>query len=281
MHIPERFFQVVAVHIVKNILDIEGWQVPLILGIHGPSGEGKTFMCENALQQLGVKSLLISGGQLESENAGEPAALLRRTYLEAGKMIAQGSALMTSVLINDFDTGVGNWGKIVQFTINTQQLFAELMHLSDYPETVEGKTTLRIPIIITGNNFGSLHAPLTRAGRMWSLEWKPAPQERVAIVKEIFPLLGPQQIHELVLKHFRDQPIAFFSHLKSSLVDEQVWQLIQIHQPQGVIRYIRTHQDVRLLTLRILSDFDAIVAAGERLNNNARFADHLAAHAEE
>jgi hypothetical protein len=281
MHIPERFFQTVAVHIVKNIIDIEGWQVPLILGIHGPSGEGKTFMCENVLQQLGVKSLLISGGQLESENAGAPAALLRKTYVDAGRMIREGSALMASVLVNDFDTGVGNWGKIVQFTINTQQLFAEFMHLADYPEIVAGEKTFRIPIIITGNNFESLHAPLTRAGRMWSFEWIPNPQDRVNIVKEIFPLLSQQQIQDLVLTHFRDKPIAFFSHLKSSLLDLQIWQLIQEHEPQDVIRYVRAHQNVRIETLHILNDFKAIITAGEKLDSEGILADHLAPYRKE
>ncbi len=93
---------------------------------------------------------------------------------------------MAALVINDFDTGVGDWGKMVQYTVNRQQLFAELMHIADFPESVENQSATRIPIIITGNNFLCLHGPLVRLGRMWSFEWKPTIIEKTQIVRYYF-----------------------------------------------------------------------------------------------
>lgn len=275
MHIPERFLRAVSTHVVKNIIDIDNWQAPLILGIHGPVGEGKTAMCETVLQMLGIKSFLISGGQLESEDAGKPAELVRETYIEASNTILTGKALMSVVLINDFDTGLGDWGKIVQFTVNTQQIFAELMHLTDYPEIVDGKQTLRVPIIITGNNFSSLHRPLTRTGRMSLFEWIPTSEERVKMVQKLFPLLTPAQISELVLHRFKDRPISFFSHLKSSLFDDQLWSLVDKQKPENIIRYIRKNNGIEAINYEVLRDFNYILTIGEQLNKKTYLTNHI------
>jgi SpoVK/Ycf46/Vps4 family AAA+-type ATPase len=114
IYIPERFWRAVVLHIAKNHMVSGRIHSPLILGIHGPSGEGKTFQCEHILQEIGVKSFLISGGQLESHEAGEPARLVRTTYLRAGQSVAKRECDMAVVLINDIDTGLGSWGEMVQ-----------------------------------------------------------------------------------------------------------------------------------------------------------------------
>ena len=68
--ISTRFQQVVSLHVLKNLLKRVEAQVPLLLGIHGPSGEGKTFQCEYILKNMGVKRFLVSGGQLDNPVAG-------------------------------------------------------------------------------------------------------------------------------------------------------------------------------------------------------------------
>jgi hypothetical protein len=45
-YISPRFLDKIAIHLTKNFLELPGVQVPLILGIHGRKGEGKTFQCE-------------------------------------------------------------------------------------------------------------------------------------------------------------------------------------------------------------------------------------------
>jgi SpoVK/Ycf46/Vps4 family AAA+-type ATPase len=244
-----------------------------VLGIHGPVGEGKTAMCEAVLQKLGVTPFLISGGELESEDAGKPAKLLRETYMEAGKAITENESLMSTVLINDFDTSLGDWGKIVQFTVNTQQIFAELMHLTDYSETVARQETLRIPIILTGNNFQSLHLPLTRTGRMSLFEWIPTSEEKKEIVQKIFPLLSSSQIDEIVSEKFKGKSISFFTHLKSSLFDDQLWKTIEKYGTKNVIHHIRSNRTFEIDST-ILKNFNHIVAIGELLEKEMHLADH-------
>lgn len=275
INIPERFSRIITIHILRNLLDIDGYRAPLILGIHGLPGEGKTYMCEQALQQIGVQSYLISGGELESDEAGRPAALLRDTYKKAGSDMRKGKTLASALLINDFDTGVGNWGKIVQFTINTQQLFAELMHLTDYPEIVAGEQTNRVPIIITGNNFESLHLPLLRTGRMWLFEWSPNLSEKADIVEKIYPFLNRKEIERLV-QHFKNQPISFFSHAKNTMIDSQIWAYATQSSLTNVIRNIRTSNiNLRILTSnQTLKD---VIEICEQILADSTLANHLSA----
>ncbi|MBF8265388.1 MAG: hypothetical protein HW384_1252, partial [Dehalococcoidia bacterium] len=42
LYIPQRFQDTVAAHLVMNVICVPNLQTPLILGIHGPAGEGKT-----------------------------------------------------------------------------------------------------------------------------------------------------------------------------------------------------------------------------------------------
>ena len=118
-------------HIAKNFLDLPKIKVPLILGIWGGKGQGKTFQCNLAYKKLGaclaalvtrhsaaceclsvhlltrhacspaghhallprsdqlhhmplshphpgITPIVMSAGELESGNAGEPAKLIRQ-----------------------------------------------------------------------------------------------------------------------------------------------------------------------------------------------------------
>src|SRR5918997_6944994 len=94
-YISPRFLDKLAVHITKNYLDLPGIRVPLILGIHGRKGEGKSFQCELVFERMGVEAVHMSAGELESPDAGEPARLIPLRYQEAaefvkvrGKMVA-------------------------------------------------------------------------------------------------------------------------------------------------------------------------------------------------
>jgi SpoVK/Ycf46/Vps4 family AAA+-type ATPase len=223
-YISSRFERVIKLHVIKNL--VTGFPVPLILGIHGPSGCGKTYQCEYLLRELGAKSFLISGGQLESGTAGEPAKLIRESYIAASESIQKGDSKVAVILINDVDTGLGNWGGNVQTTINTQTVYGELMHLVDYPTSVEGRLTMRIPIILTGNDFTKLYEPLVRAGRMTAFEWNPNLEEKIEIISGIFPDLEKKQCSQLA-QEFQNQSVAFFSHLNSILKDDILWRSIQ------------------------------------------------------
>lgn len=59
-------------------MDLPKIKVPLILGIWGGKGQGKTFQCNLAYKKLGISPIVMSAGELESGNAGEPAKLIRQ-----------------------------------------------------------------------------------------------------------------------------------------------------------------------------------------------------------
>ncbi|MEO0886190.1 MAG: AAA family ATPase, partial [Cyanobacteria bacterium J06648_10] len=86
-YISPQFLNKLAVHITKNYLDLPQVKLPLILGIHGRKGEGKTFQCELVFERMGVEVVYISGGELESPDAGDPARLVRMRYREAAELV--------------------------------------------------------------------------------------------------------------------------------------------------------------------------------------------------
>lgn len=236
--ISKRFQQAVSLHMLKNLLRGVEAQVPLLLGIHGPSGEGKTYQCEHILKDMGVKRFLVSGGQLDNPIAGQPSAFIRQTYIRASESIRSGEATLAVVLVNDVDTGLGTWGKSEKHTINQINVFGELMHLVDYPELVAGNETNRIPIIITGNDFTKLYNPLVRAGRMSAFEWIPSPEEKAEIIQAIYPELTRDECYKLVVElneqlmgelpeQIKFLPVAFFSHLRANLLDEDLWDEVE------------------------------------------------------
>jgi len=52
------------------------------VGIWGGKGQGKTFQCNLAFKKLDIGPIVMSAGELESGNAGEPAKLVRQRYRE-------------------------------------------------------------------------------------------------------------------------------------------------------------------------------------------------------
>jgi len=68
------------------------------LGIHGRKGEGKTFQTELVFRRMGFEPVMISGGELESPDAGDPARLIRLRYREAAEQIRVRGEMCASLL---------------------------------------------------------------------------------------------------------------------------------------------------------------------------------------
>ncbi|WP_414589096.1 ribulose bisphosphate carboxylase small subunit [Scytonema sp. PCC 10023] len=227
-YISPRFLDKLAVHITKNYLDLPGVRVPLILGIHGRKGEGKSFQCELVFERMGIEVTHISGGELESPDAGDPARLIRLRYRETAELIRV-RGRMCVIMINDLDAGAGRFDEGTQYTVNTQLVNATLMNIADNPTDVQlpgsyDATPLhRVPIIVTGNDFSTLYAPLIRDGRMEKFYWEPDRDDKVGIVGGIFEPdgLSRREIEQLV-DTFSHQSIDFFSALRSQIYDEQI-----------------------------------------------------------
>ena len=236
-YISPRFEDKLAVHITKNYLDLPNVRVPLILGIHGRKGEGKSFQCELVFKKMGVEVTHISGGELESPDAGDPARLIRLRYRETAELIKV-RGKMCVLMINDLDAGAGRFDEGTQYTVNTQLVNATLMNIADNPTDVQlpgsydSNPLHRVPIIVTGNDFSTLYAPLIRDGRMEKFYWEPDRDDKVGIVGGIFSEdgLSKQDIEKLV-DTFPLAAVDFYSALRSRIYDEQIRHFIH---DQGV-----------------------------------------------
>ena len=84
-----------------------------------------------------------------------------------------------------------------------------LMNICDSPNQVsvyqgwrEGDWIRRVPIIVTGNDFSKVFAPLVREGRMAKFYWKPEREELVAILHQMYKV--GTQLHTAFLNR---QPV--------------------------------------------------------------------------
>ncbi|HEY9626905.1 MAG TPA: ribulose bisphosphate carboxylase small subunit [Coleofasciculaceae cyanobacterium] len=231
-YISPRFLNKLAIHITKNYLDLPNVKVPLLLGVHGRKGEGKTFQCQLAFDRMGVEVVHMSAGELESPDAGDPARLVRLRYREAADLVKV-RGRMAVLMINDIDAGAGRVDQYTQYTINTQLVNGTLMNIADNPTNVQlpgsydSSPIQRIPIIVTGNDLSTLYAPLIRDGRMDKFFWEPNREDRIGIVSGIFQLdeVAHADVEKLV-DTFPNQSIDFYGALRSRLYDEQVQRLV-------------------------------------------------------
>lgn len=226
-YISPAFLDKITIHIAKNFMDLPKIKVPLILGIWGGKGQGKTFQCNLSFKKLGIAPVVMSAGELESGNAGEPAKLIRQRYREASDVIKKGK--MCALFINDLDAGAGRMGETTQYTVNNQMCNATLMNIADNPTNVQlpGVYTQeeidRVPIICTGNDFSTLYAPLIRDGRMEKFYWNPTREDRIGVCMGIFQEdnINRGQVEELV-DTFPGQSIDFFGALRARVYDDMV-----------------------------------------------------------
>jgi SpoVK/Ycf46/Vps4 family AAA+-type ATPase len=226
-YISVAFLDKIAIHVAKNYLDLPKIKVPLILGIWGGKGQGKTFQCGLAFKKLGIAPIVMSAGELESGNAGEPAKLIRQRYREASDIIKKGK--MCALFINDLDAGAGRMGGGTQYTVNNQMVNATLMNIADNPTNVQlpgvykNEDIPRVPVICTGNDFSTLYAPLIRDGRMEKYYWNPTREDRVGVCMGIFQYdnVDRADVEELV-DSFPGQSIDFFGALRARVYDDKV-----------------------------------------------------------
>ncbi len=157
VRVPERFAQTVVAHLIKNVAPTVPMGTDLILGIHGPPGFGKTYQTNALMHLLGADIHEMSVGSFEAADAGGPVRTLRKTYESASDRIRDGHPAPQVVVLHDLDAAIGDWGPLVQTTMNRQLIFGELMQIADSPDRVAGFECTRVPIIATGNDLGRLY----------------------------------------------------------------------------------------------------------------------------
>ncbi|XP_019461023.1 PREDICTED: ribulose bisphosphate carboxylase/oxygenase activase, chloroplastic [Lupinus angustifolius] len=227
LYIAPAFMDKLVVHITKNFMTLPNIKVPLILGVWGGKGQGKSFQCELVFAKMGINPIMMSAGELESGNAGEPAKLIRQRYREAADIIRKGK--MCALFINDLDAGAGRMGGTTQYTVNNQMVNATLMNIADNPTNVQlpgmynKEDNPRVPIIVTGNDFSTLYAPLIRDGRMEKFYWAPTREDRIGVCIGIFRSDNvPKEDVVKIVDTFPGQSIDFFGALRARVYDDEV-----------------------------------------------------------
>ena len=86
--------------------------------------------------------------------------------------------------------------------MNNQMVVGTLMNICDSPNQVsigqnwrEGDHVKRVPIIVTGNDFSKVFAPLVRDGRMTKFYWKPEKEELMAILHQMYKVIACADPH--------------------------------------------------------------------------------------
>ena len=233
--VPQRFRDRLALHIARNyLMDAVGGRVPLIMGIWGAKGCGKTFNLELAAAQMGVRVVSLSAGELEDEWAGGVAERIRDRYRAAADCVAN-EGTTAILVISDIDAGLGRQQQ-TQATVNTQNASAELMAICDDPTRVRGGLAAearcpRVPIVVTGNDLGRVYAPLLRDGRMDKFFWEPTVDEKAEMLAATFAAAGDesdvvatltQDDAEAIVRAHPRQSLDFFGAARSRCVDSAV-----------------------------------------------------------
>ncbi|KAL5573204.1 hypothetical protein UlMin_022801 [Ulmus minor] len=233
-YIAPIFMDKVVCFMVKNYLaHILNTKVPLILGIWGGKGQGKSFQTELIFQAMGIEPVIMSAGELESERAGEPGKLIRERYRTASQVV-QNQGKMSCLMINDLDAGLGRFGN-TQMTVNNQIVVGTLMNLCDNPTRVsigqqwrDSDVTNRVPIIVTGNDFSTIYAPLIRDGRMEKFYWQPNAEDIVNIVHRMYEKDGVSRDEVVrIVNTFPNQALDFYGALRSRTYDRSILKWVE------------------------------------------------------
>jgi SpoVK/Ycf46/Vps4 family AAA+-type ATPase len=247
-------------------------KVPLILGVWGGKGQGKTFQSDLIFRKLGISPIVMSAGELESGNAGEPAKLIRQRYREASDIIKKGK--MCCLFINDLDAGAGRMGAGTQYTVNNQMVNATLMNIADNPTNVQlpgvyNKEEIpRVPIICTGNDFSTLYAPLIRDGRMEKFYWSPTREDRIGVAYGIFMNDGINKEDVAVLvDRFPDQSIDFFGAMRARVYDDKVRDFVGELGVENIGKRLVNSREGKIVFEKPDIDLDTLLTYGTSLEN--------------
>ena len=302
-YVAPRFLQQIALFVAKNYLIEAGCfdsqtKCPVMLGIWGGKGQGKTFQTELAFKKLGMEAVVMSAGELEHEWAGTPGKMIRERYRKAAEM-SRVRGKMTALFINDIDAGLGNFEN-TQATVNRQIVVGTLMNICDTPTQVsigqewrEGDYVRRTPIIVTGNDLSTVFAPLIRDGRMEKFYWQPTIEDLVGILYQMYKDDNMSEADmAALLNRYPGQSLDFYGALRSSTYDKQILKWIEKDIINGSLtdenenlkdmgRRLLRKEDLPIfepvdLTLEMLyKEGDRLVAEQEKLNSMRLSTEYL------
>jgi len=133
---------------------------------------------------MGVHIETVPASMLESRWAGEPARLVKETYLKAAKR-QQEQLVPCAVLVNDLHFGIGRFQEYASGTVNTRHTIAAFTELSDNPHMVLEECCDRVPVFATTNSTECLNGAIVRPGRCAVMRWEPTREQTLSIARHI------------------------------------------------------------------------------------------------
>ena len=101
---------------------------------------------------------------------------------------------------------------------------------------------VRVPLIVTANDLSTLFAPLIRDGRMDKFLWRMTKEELLeTLTQSVFAgLKNSKSSLELLVDSFPDQPLDFFSSVRSRMIDDALLRsvIIVFHCLYFILMYI-------------------------------------------
>lgn len=233
-------------HVIGNY--IVDTPYPLFLAIHGRKGEGKTFQTLATCHQYGIDAHRISGSSLSGNLERDSVSQLENLYRDLCTESSHDKSVKT-IIIDDFHLSVASVSDNVHHTINTQLLIGFLMNLADDAKHSPG---YRIPIILIGNDFGKLYAPLVRDGRMDFFNWNPDLDCKTSILVKLYSdIIKNSDIDKFkgFVATYPAQPISFFAELKSDLIKNNVLNIVQQYDTSNAVSILERVNESNILDL--------------------------------
>ena len=216
-YVPDSFATPVLRHIILNniIEKTSNFSPALLLGIQGGYGMGKTFMVKELCKQYNIDLVQLSSSDFSGSVEAASRDRFRKTYEDACIQRAKSNRYIV-ILIDDFHLSIATEDDVGK-TVNSSLLASAIMNICDNPWL----SNYRVPIILTGNNFGKVYGAVVRVGRMDLLSWVPEKEEKFEIVSRIFNArfegMNSSEIQKL-LAIYPDNSIAFFAQVAEDIL---------------------------------------------------------------
>lgn len=235
---PRRFYDRVTSHVCQSTVFTER-RPPMVLGVIGKPGMGKTENVERACRRNGWAFHWIAGSDLAGFQQGAPIEKFKQGLYAALVKKRDQSAEAAVLLIDDFDLTIMNTKADRWYTEHTQLLTSQFMSYCDKPVEYL-QSTEPVSIVVTLNTIDGFHSPLIREGRMRLWQWVPTADETMAMARERLSELD-ERVADRVIETFRAEPIAFFAHLENEIFASAVELVIGDRdvQGQGIIPDLR------------------------------------------
>jgi hypothetical protein len=203
---------------------------PPALVVQSPPGEGKTASVRALCSREGIDLIISPPNEFagETENACSDAIERVKTAIVATTAALEPPRPIVW-LLDDFDLSSAARLQRTEYTVNAQLLTGALQHILDMGglRTAQG---LRVPMILTGNDFIPLRASLLRPGRARFYEHSVTFEEKCDMVHSLFnPNEHEHKTVRWLVKAYRDEPIAFFAELYARLADASLDAIIDHH----------------------------------------------------